>query len=88
MKINEVKGAIEGPKVCCGDEEDGCFDDEDFYEAIDLLESARRQLVLSIKYDPINPARRHLFSKLSDDIGQFIDLFIVTEPVKEGGDGN
>lgn len=86
-KIREIQTSeqvIEG--VCCGnttyDADDQAFADDDFYEAIDLLETCRQHINQVLKQVPVNPGRKHMLSNLSDDIKQFVDAFIVTP----GGD--
>lgn len=72
------------PQVCCGaalperddDIEEVSFDDGDFYEGIDLLETTRKQLKKVIRYGEIGGARKRILTNLCDDIKQFIDQFL------------
>lgn len=83
MKPHEVRASLlpVSDGVCCGgevqhDKVESCFDDDDFYEAIHLLENARNQMQLVLRYSAVGPGRSHALTNLCDDIKQFIDLFI------------
>lgn len=71
------------PQACCeglppsdDDIEEVSFDDGDFYEGIDLLETTRKQLKKVIRYGEIGGARKRILTNLCDDIKQFIDQFL------------
>ena len=86
MKLSAYQSSAgEEPKTEAYDNADGqsVFDDDDFWEAIDIMESARYQLMQAIKFTPsMHPGRRVSMEKVADELQQFIDLFIVapTEP--------
>jgi len=92
MKLHELRATFHDPTVeavdgvCCGeveDEVDGTFDDDDFYEACDLLETCRKAIDQVMKHTAVSPGRRHLLVNLCDDIKQFVDGFIVNSPEGE-----
>jgi hypothetical protein len=74
-------------QVCCGiddeEEADGAegtedfFDEDDFWEAVDLLETSKKMLAIIIRRETIGPARRHLIENHINDIGVFCSQFIV-----------
>lgn len=79
---------IEEEAVDESDEEDSgsVFDDEDFWEAIDLIETSRKQLsvLLKILGKHLAPARARLVQNHCDDLQQFIDFFVVKPASAEG----
>ena len=54
------------------------YDDSDFWEALDLLETCRKSFDHILRYADtgLTHGRKKLIKNLSDDIGQFIGLFI------------
>lgn len=59
------------------------FDDEDFWEAIDLMEGARKQMRgVLLQWKDIPPGRRNLLQRCCDDLGHFVSEFLVI-PTKE-----
>lgn len=75
MRLDEVKaGLIEVDEEV--EEEDAGYSDEDFWEAIDLLETSRKSMLVVLKYAEITAGRRTLMNNLCDDIKQFLDFFV------------
>ena len=62
-----------------GGADDDFYDDEDFYTAIDLLETSRNCMKSALKYGTLNQARRHIMISLCDDIGNFLADFITED---------
>jgi hypothetical protein len=59
------------------EDDDIPYDDVDFWEAIDILETCRKTFkVLLRNGDGMSPARRRLVENLRDDIGQFVGTFL------------
>lgn len=60
------------------------YDENDFWEAIDLLTSARKVITkLSVLHDDaIGTHRLHMLTRLCDDIGNFVGNFIETDTAK------
>jgi hypothetical protein len=53
------------------------FDEEDFFEAIDIMETAKLHLEAVLKFSKdLTPHRRRLMKTHCDDIDQFVDMFI------------
>lgn len=54
------------------------YEDDDFWEAIDLLETCRKSLLAVLRYngDDLNMGRNRLLNNLSDDIGMFLGHFV------------
>ena len=86
MKLDEMKASFAtSDDVVAGEccpataegTEDTTWDDEDFYEAIDLLETCKLSIDSVLKHSNVAPGREHYLRNLSDDIQQFVDLFIV-----------
>ena len=70
-------GQVCASGTCDGEESGELYDEEDFWEALDLLETSRKFISQMLKYgNDIGAVRRHLGQNLCDDIGQFIGTFI------------
>lgn len=67
------------------DDEVGGFalDDDDFWEAIDLMETSWLILKGLMRSDTLPSSRRRLIENHADDLKQFIDLFMVQSPSQE-----
>jgi len=86
MKSSDVIEELTKPPTVCPDglcgeaeEEDDDeieYEDEDFLEAIDLLETARKSIQRVLKYEEVGEGRRRVLNNLCDDIGQFLAYFV------------
>ena len=61
---------------CEPEEADALYEDDDFWEAVDLLETCAKTMKAVLKYGAVGPARRRLMENLCDDIGVFVAEFI------------
>jgi hypothetical protein len=80
MQIAEVIRQLDGEESTesvVEMEPSGIFDDEDFFEAIELLEEVKQEIDDIIKCCVIIPARKERLRKKSIDLQMFIDTFIV-----------
>jgi hypothetical protein len=81
LRAHLAAGATSDEDICdaggCDDVEEVVFDDDDFYEAIQLLDEARESIKMTLKYCNVGPTRRHFLEKLCDEIKQFEDQFVV-----------
>jgi hypothetical protein len=69
---------------CCGDEPDTIgYDDDDFWEALDLLETAKKNIDFLLNYGSASVGRRTILDHLSVDIGDFVGQFIVNGDANE-----
>jgi len=100
MKSSDLLKELMTPPVCsdgtCSgeteeeeSETEGLYDDEDFWEAIDLLETSRKAILTTLKRLKDSPdltnARRQILNNHCDDIAQFLSFFIeVPEKPEEG----
>ena len=62
-------------EVCCGEDISDLFDGDDFWEALDLMETSRKMLESALQYG-ITPGRRLVLQNHCDDLAQFIGTFI------------
>lgn len=84
LQVNE-----DGSTAVCGvvdDAEDDAedtigdgWDEEDFWEAIDLLQTAGKSMSMVVKYEKVGQVRKKLLTNLISDIQQFVDHFGVEE---------
>ena len=67
------------------DDDETFYDDDDFWESIDLLETARKAItkLVIIGEDTLEPVRLHMLTRLCNDIGQFVGNFVDTTPLPE-----
>jgi len=78
----EAEAPAEGVDVCgiedeVDEEEDAIsYDDEDFWEAVDLLTLSRRILRSAAKYGDMTIGRKKHIEGHCDDLKQFLDNFI------------
>src|SRR3990167_9754901 len=82
-RISDVRSSIipEVPLINAemvkDDEDDGTFDDEDFWEALDLMETSYKMIIKMMKRLRMAPETKHLLEHHADDLKQFIDQFEV-----------
>ena len=57
------------------EEEDWAFDDDDFWNALDLMETSVKVLNGILRGTKIGPARRKLLENHTDDLKQFLSQF-------------
>ena len=57
------------------DDVETSFDDEDLWEAIDLIETSVKMMRGLVKHCRMAPQRKNLVEKHCDDLQQFIELF-------------
>lgn len=57
-----------------GDDDYG-FDDDDFWEALDLIEGSYKMLCVLLRVCRMSTARKRLVENHTDDLKQFIDEF-------------
>ena len=57
------------------EDDDGTFDDEDFWEALDLMETSYKMIIRVMKRLRMAPETKHLLEHHADDLKQFIDQF-------------
>lgn len=69
---HDKKTTFDEPNESC------VFDEEDFYEAIDLMETSRKMIGDMLKYGVVYQGRRVIVENHCDDLKQFIDMFIVS----------
>jgi hypothetical protein len=56
------------------------FEEDDFWEAIDFLQTCHKCNVAVLKYaDGLSGGRRKLIENLNDDIARFVGMFVVEE---------
>jgi hypothetical protein len=82
MKTSELYAEAEPVQASFPIEEveEGCFNDDDFWEAIDLLESAKKSVDAVLRYaEGLTQGREKILKNLSDDIGVFVSHFVETE---------
>ena len=66
------------------EESNWTFDDEDFWEAIDLLETCISMLdAIRHLNDTMSPGRKKLLDNHIDDLKMFVGTFIVPKPEDE-----
>jgi len=88
--LDELAAVAPDPGVdVCGiedevdeDEDAISYDDEDFWEAIDLLSLSRRILRSAAKYGNITAGRKKHIESHCDDLKQFLDNFIELKDTK------
>ena len=61
------------------EEEDWAFDDDDFWNALDLMETSVKVLNGILRGTKIGPARRKLLENHTDDLRMFLYQFYVAD---------
>jgi hypothetical protein len=56
------------------------FEEDDFIDALDLLETCRKRMRLLLLYGLFVDQQRQITEKLIDDLGNFLEYFITTDP--------
>lgn len=76
----QEKAAAEA-EVCLGDDA-FVWDEEDFWEATELLQECLFHMDQVVKYCRIHPGRRRALTKTVGDVGQFLSEFIEADPAE------
>lgn len=67
-------GPIEA-EIVEGEEEDWAFDDDDFWNALDLMETSVKILTRMLRAPSMGAMRRKLIENHTDDLKQFLSQF-------------
>ena len=77
MKLHELNANPPADVNDVSDLEGSVFDDEDFWEAIELLEDCLFHMGGAIKFTAMDDGRRRVMQAVADDVKQFLDNFVV-----------
>ena len=81
--VGPVVGVLSDEDTTPDDGEDWCFDDDDFWNAIDLMETSYKSLRSLLASMRMAPGRRRLLENHCDDLKQFIDEFQYTAEAED-----
>ena len=84
MKLSDALTEIR--EAVAEDEDDDAtesHDEEDFWTALDLLETSRKCMLAVLRRDEVGEVRKKLLANHCDDIYQFLDLFLELEKPTE-----
>lgn len=80
-RLSDIRGSIHADVMLIDaelvDDDEGTFDDEDFWTALDLMETSYKMISRVLKSIKMTPVSKHLLENHADDLKQFIDQFEV-----------